>query len=262
MQVSGLGACGTYFFAIKSFDEAGNPSALSNVPMAQARVLPQAVTTLTVDAVSDDSVTLSWKAPQDDTATEAVSAYEIRYSTGTIDPANFDQATPVSQSLVPLAPGSNETLVVTPLAINTAYTFALVAIDECSGRSALSNVVSGEPGSQDTTPPAAIANLAAAPTLNVGEILLTWTAPADDGATGAPVTSYDVRVSEDAIDDGNFDSATQLPWSGAIVNPGAEQSFTISSGLLSGTLYYFAVKASDNRGLTASISNIVSATPN
>lgn len=262
LLVTGLAAGATYFFAVKAFDEADNPSALSNVPSAVARMLPQAVTTLAVSAVTDTSVTLSWKAPHDDIATEAVSAYEIRYSTGTIDDSNFDQATLVANPPTPQAPGSDETLIVTPLTINTAYTFALVAIDEHGNRSAISNVVPGEPGSQDTTPPAAIADLAAAPTATAGEIILTWTAPGDDGSGGGPVAGYDVRFSENLIDDANFSSATPAAWSGAIANPAAEQTLTISTGLTSGTPYYFAVKAHDNRGLIAPLSNVPSATPN
>ncbi len=261
LLVDNLAAGATHYFAVKAFDEADNPSALSNVPSAVARVLPSAVTTLAVSAVADTSATLTWKAPHDDTATEAVTAYEIRYSTGTIDDSNFDQATLVANPPTPQAPDSDETLVVGSLTINTPYTFALVAIDEHGNRSALSNVVSGEPGSQDATPPAAIADLAAAPTATAGEILLTWTAPGDDGSAGGPVASYDVRYSESPIDDANFASATQAPWSGAIVNPALEQTLTVT-GLTSGTLYHFAVKARDNRGLLAPLSNVPSATPN
>lgn len=261
LVVDSLPAGATVYFAIKAFDVADNASALSNPASAAMRVVPSAVTTLSVSAVADTGVTLTWKAPHDDTATEAVAAYEIRYSTGTIDDGNFDQATLVTNPPTPQAPESDETLVVSPLNINTPYTFALVAIDEHGNRSALSNVISGEPGSQDTTPPAAIDNLAAAPTATAGEIQLSWTAPGDDGAGGGPVASYDVRYSTSPIDDANFASATQVFWSGTIADPASQQTFLVT-GLTSATVYYFAVKGVDNRGLLAPLSNVPSATPN
>ncbi len=59
--------------------------------------------------------------------------------------------------------------------------------------------------SGDTTPPAAVTNLAIS-NITATSVLLSWTAPGDDGNTGT-ATTYDVRYSSSAINDANFSSA-------------------------------------------------------
>ncbi len=91
----------------------------------------------------------------------------------------------------------------------------------------------------DTTPPAAINNLAAGnPTTS--SITLTWTAPGDDGSTGT-ATSYDIRYSTSTINDSNWASATQVTGEPAPAVAGTNQNMTIT-GLSSNTTYYFAIK--------------------
>ena len=73
---------------------------------------------------------------------------------------------------------------------------------------------------------------------------LTWGAPADDGATGTAATSYEIRYDTGVITSTNFDGATLAATGLTPKSPGSSESFTIE-GLLPETLYYFAIKTSD-----------------
>ena len=175
---------------------------------------PAAVTNLAASSPTDSSITLTWTAPGDDGTTGTATEYDVRYSTATITEANWASATQATGEPTPKAVGGSESFTVTGLSADTTYYFALKAADEIPNRSALSNVAIGTtPLPPDTTPPAAVTNLAASsPTVN--SITLTWTAPGDDGTTGT-ATEYDVRYATAAITEANWASATpatgQLP---------------------------------------------------
>src|SRR5207249_2062391 len=99
--VTGLLPCRTYYFAIKTMDEVGNWSGISNVASAitlcqtsAARcasgnpdvVAPAAVNLLvaTPNGVGTTSIAVSWTAPGDDSITGTATEYDLRYSTSTI----------------------------------------------------------------------------------------------------------------------------------------------------------------------------------
>jgi chitodextrinase len=113
------------------------------------------------------------------------------------------------------------------------------------------------PGGVDLTPPAGITTLATTGQTTT-QVMLRWTAPADDNGTGGKVASYDVRYSTTAIDAGNWASAVQASGEPTPANPGLQESFTVS-GFLPSTTYYFAVKSSDGSGNTSALSNVISA---
>ena len=79
----------------------------------------------------------------------------------------------------------------------------------------------------------------------------------DTGGTGCG--EYDLRYSTLPIDDTNFASATQVAGEPIPAVPGTRQSFTVS-GLDPDTIYYFAIKTSDNAepANVSDISNTVS----
>ena len=62
-------------------------------------------------------------------------------------------------------------------------------------------------GGVDVTPPAAITTLATTGQTTT-QVMLRWTAPADDNGAGGKVASYDVRYSTSAIDESNW--ATEI----------------------------------------------------
>jgi Putative Ig domain./Fibronectin type III domain. len=112
-------------------------------------------------------------------------------------------------------------------------------------------------GGSDTIAPAVVSNLAAATGTSDGQVVLTWTAPGDDGATGT-AASYDIRYSTAAINDANWASATQASGEPTPLVAGTSQTMTVS-GLTAGQTYYFAMKTSDEVPNTSGLSNVPNA---
>jgi hypothetical protein len=107
---------------------------------------------------------------------------------------------------------------------------------------------------EDLTPPAPITNLTVAGVL-MTQVQFTWTAPGDDGLQGS-ANGYDIRYSTSAISDATWDDATPVEGEPIPQPAGSAESFTVT-GLQPATTYYFAMKAVDNVGNVAEISNIV-----
>ncbi|MDZ7342023.1 MAG: GDSL-type esterase/lipase family protein [candidate division KSB1 bacterium] len=103
---------------------------------------PAKVSNLAVASTSGSSVTLTWKAPGDDSLTDRASFYDIRYSLTAITNDNWKNATKVTNADRPKAPGSTESFSVMGLEGNKKYYFALKTGDEENNWSLLSNVVS------------------------------------------------------------------------------------------------------------------------
>jgi polygalacturonase/phosphodiesterase/alkaline phosphatase D-like protein len=244
---NGGSSSGIYMVIAVPEDEAGEPDTTA----------PAAVSDLAAANPTSSSVDLSWTAPGDDGSTGTASSYDIRYSTSSIDDANWDSATQVSGEPTPSAAGSSESVTVSGLNASTTYYFAIKTSDEAGNESAISNSPSEMTGAPDTTAPAAINDLAASNATAVS-VDLTWTATGDDGSTGT-AASYDVRYSTSPIDAANFDSATEATGEPTPAASGASESMTVS-GLLSDTTYYFAIKAIDEAGNASGVSNSPSAT--
>jgi hypothetical protein len=117
-------------------------------------------------------------------------------------------------------------------------------------------------GIGDVTPPATVADLAAQPGAYPGEVLLTWTAPGDDGAAGT-ASAYVIRWSYAALTAGNFGAAGDLDrW---IVEPVPAAGGTAESlyvfGLNPDSTYHFALLAQDDVPNTGGVSNDASSAP-
>lgn len=108
--------------------------------------------------------------------------------------------------------------------------------------------------SGDFTAPAAINNLAITDS-TFTSLTLSWTSPGDDNSTGT-ATSYDIRYSTSSITSANFSSAIQVEGEPTPSIAGTTQSIEIT-GLNYNTVYYFAIKTSDEVPNTSTISNIV-----
>lgn len=161
VAVTGLSPATTYYFAIKTGDDAGNWSLVSNVPSKATSAAPDtlrpAPASVAVSAVNDTSATLAWTAVGDDSLTGTATSYQIRYSTSAITATNFASATAVTGP-TPAAPGTGQGVVVRGLSRQVAYYFALRTVDEAGNVSALSNVPTAT--TTDTMAPAAVRNLA------------------------------------------------------------------------------------------------------
>jgi len=108
---------------------------------------------------------------------------------------------------------------------------------------------------EDTTPPAAVYDLAAEPRGDGSVITLKWTAPGDDGNYGT-ATMYDIRRSTTPIEtDDDFDAATAVEKPPFPKPSGTRQRADVE-GLEPNTVYYFALKSVDDVGLWSPMSNL------
>jgi hypothetical protein len=218
---------------------------------------PAAVTNLSTSNPTLNSITLNWTAPGDDCNIGTAWKYDIRYSTSPITDANWNAAAQCAGEPAPKPAGSSETFTVHGLAPNTTHYFALKTADEVPNWSCLSNVASGTTLCPDTTPPAAVTNLATSnPTLD--SITLNWTAPGDDGDTGT-ASKYDIRYSTSPITDANWNVAAQCAGEPAPKPAGSSETFTIN-GLNPNTTHYFALKTADEVPNWSGLSNVASGT--
>lgn len=254
--VTGLSPSTEYFFALRTTDDAGNVSPLSNglnvFTTAAADVTPPAaVANLSVSAPAPTSLTVSWTAPGDDGSTGTVSAYDLRRSTSTINSGNFTSATQVSGMPGPAVAGTAQSKSVTGLLEGTTYYFALKTQDEVPNISSISNVVSGT--TLDGTAPAAVADLTVTGT-TASTVSLSWTSPGDDGSAGT-ATSYDLRYSQSTINSGNFSGASQATGEPTPAVAGTGQTFTLT-GLTPSTTYYICLKTVDEASNASAVSNV------
>ena len=115
----------------------------------------------------------------------------------------------------------------------------------------------GDPPPDDTTPPSAIDDLGAVTGDEVGEVVLDWTAPGDDGNIGL-ASSYEIRYSQSNINAGNYSQATIYPTPPSPLPAGSSEELVVTS-LSPGVQYFFAVRAYDDEGLISGLSNVPSA---
>jgi hypothetical protein len=133
-------------FGIKSQNRAGNWSPLSNSAIIRTRGAasphpPWAVRDLSVSAIANRTVTLTWTAPILSDSNGHLTAYDLRYMGRPIMNYSWDNAEIVSPMPVPGPPGSKETMIVTNLTPQTSYFFALKSCgDSLNEWSVLSNI--------------------------------------------------------------------------------------------------------------------------
>ena len=209
-------------------------------------------------AVTYNSVPLTWTAPGDDSLTGTATRYDLRYSTAAITASNFATATAWTGVPTPAAAGTSQSAVITGLQPATTYWFAIKTVDDAGNWSGVSNIISRTTlAAPDTLRPAIIANVAATSTTETGAVL-TWTAVGDDSLTGR-ATSYDIRYSRTPITSANWASATQVTGEPVPAAALAAETFTVT-GLTRQTTYYFAVRAADEVGNLSLLSNVPSVT--
>jgi subtilisin family serine protease len=109
----------------------------------------------------------------------------------------------------------------------------------------------------DVDPPGDVTSLAASDP-SFSAVQLSWSAPGDDGASGAP-SAYGIRYSTSVITSGNFDAATPVECPPLPSASGSLETMRVC-GLAGATTYYFALIAYDNVGNASALSNVASAT--
>ncbi len=205
-----------------------------------------------------NSVTLDWTTPGDDSLTGTASQFDIRYSTSTITPANFNSATRWTSGVpAPTAPGTRQSVVITGLNPSTTYFVAIKTGDEVPNWANISNVVSKTTSAApDVVRPAALTLGTSGVTDST--VTLTWTAVGDDSLTGT-ATSYDVRYSTSPITTANWASATTVTGEPTPTAAGTTQSYMVRN-LGRQVTYYFAAKVTDDSANPSALSNVLSVT--
>ncbi|MCK4757882.1 MAG: hypothetical protein KAS67_05480, partial [Thermoplasmata archaeon] len=247
----------TYYFAIEAVDETWNYGAMSTGPSLSAIAMedtdpPGQISDLNaVPGPDHATVRLFWNATGDDTAVGQATKYVIKYHTAD----DHGSAATYSQLLVdtwtPKQSGEAEEFVLEsvmfgPIAPNTLYYFWVQAVDDGANigpASASASVTSTE----DTIAPEAINDLTTVAADDHGKIILEWTAPHDDGASGGACTQYVIKHSETPIiDEATFAAATQLIKDIDPLPPGTLESHVFGPSFDPGTTLYFAIKAVDD----------------
>lgn len=209
---------------------------------------------------ADSTVTLRWTAPGDDGNIGTAARYDLRYRTTPISGVDtltwWNSATVAAGLPSPSAVGSTDSVKVRGLTPAITYYFIIRAADEVPNWSGFSNVAVKTP-SGDVTAPAAIADLSTTQVTGTS-ISIRWTAPGDDGNTGT-ATAYEIRYSSSLITASNWASATIATGAPTPASAGTVQTYTLN-GLAGTRTYYIGIKASDEVGNTATLSNIVNAT--
>ena len=141
-SVLGIGI-GPWEIGLKSADASGNWSAISNVvttTIPEDLTPPAAVTDLTVDLVTEQSVVLMWTASGDDGTSGQAYSYDVRFDLSPITPENFYDATRAQWSGPVQVSGGRQLFTVSNLQ-TAAYYFAIRALDEAENASDMSDVV-------------------------------------------------------------------------------------------------------------------------
>ncbi|MDD4308459.1 MAG: hypothetical protein PHU53_06600, partial [Thermoplasmata archaeon] len=240
LVLDGLTPGKPYVFSIRATDEAGNIAPLSNSPTATSKVdniAPSKITTLVATpGVNHGTVELSWTATGDDGATGSASSYLIRYSDLPIANVHCFRhlSSEITNAITPAASGAAEDFLVIDMPAGRTYYFAVVPVDEAGNWGEVSNSYSATV-TEDTAKPQTIGGLTATA---VGAahsgVILNWTAPRDEGATGSSCVRYEGRFSATPIvTENDWDMAFPIPSASLPTpgTPGTPQTAMVTTGL-------------------------------
>jgi hypothetical protein len=228
-----------------------NPQAPETTVITVDTIPPGAINDLLIKQETSSYIVLLWSAPGDDGTTGQAARYDIRYSSSLIDEQNWDTAIRATGAPKPQAANHIETFTLEGLASLRSYYVAIKTYDEEDNESPLSNCPMGTTKGE-SLPPAPVMDLAAT-TLNETEILLTWTAPGDDGMQGT-ASRYDIRYRKQYLefDWSLADTVTGEP----SPKPGGEPESLVVTGMAPNDSYLFAIKSYDDIPNESELSNL------
>ncbi|OGR45372.1 MAG: hypothetical protein A2X35_03775 [Elusimicrobia bacterium GWA2_61_42] len=233
---------GEYLLRLRVLESAASgydSSAVARVRVNAAPLPPTGLLAADVPGDSGNAVTLSWTA----SPTAGVNGYRIYRNDG------FGYALLVSTPGLSYTDGYAVT--------GVTYAYAVSAHDGWAESPVCAEVeVFSVNDSGDGVPPSAVQDLLVEAGSVGGSVLLSWTGSGDDADSGA-ASYYLIRFSTDPAQDwGAFSSlaGSSMPAGGLA---GITESEEVG-GLLGGVTYYFSLKAVDDAGNTAALSNVAS----
>jgi ferredoxin len=257
--ISNLAPLTPFYIAIKTYDEVGNTSPISNVVFAQTTdeadiTSPASINDLTAMG-TQTHIELSWTATGDDGNVGTAYQYDIRYATEEIQNNNWETSISLSNVPIPSPAGTLESMILTEFEAGEEIYFALKVMDESGNESLLSNSTHAQI-LFDTIPPAAVNDLAAE--IFDTSVLLRWTATGDDGMEGV-ATFYDIRYHSQEITEENWNVCLQLNYTETPNYAGSQETYLVNN-LNAGETYFFAIKVFDDNNNASDLSNNATAT--
>ncbi|EKJ88321.1 fibronectin type III domain protein [Leptospira meyeri serovar Hardjo str. Went 5] len=223
-------------------------------------IAPSNITDLVATPLSASRIQLRWTAPGSVGVFGQASAYEIRKSSSPItNNLQCDAATGVAHTMIPKSSGLLEIKEIDGHLPQSTYYFCVRAIDSSGLRNSWSGTVSATTyAPTDLVPPADITT-ASATVESYHQIKLGWVAVGDNGNTGS-ASSYEIRRrSTPIVTDDDCSAGIFVPNSVVASTAGTPLEFTVS-GLSSGTVHYFCIRAFDHGGNRSLWSGVLQAT--
>lgn len=175
-----------YWFALRTVDDAGNWSGLSNIvsgsTAASTDVLRPAPLSLSLAGSTNTSVTVSWTDVGDDSLTGNSASVEIRWATVAITEANWASAAAVSGEPTPGPPGTPHQLTIGGLDRTRDLWFAARATDDVNRQSGITSSLM-VPRLLDTAPPSTPGGVSAV-VEPVRNVRLHWAANGEPDLAG------------------------------------------------------------------------------
>jgi len=136
---------GTHTIQVYAVDKAGKTGPMLTFNVTTDAQAPSAPSNVVVTKMTNNSITLAFRAPGDDSATGRAARYDVRYQkvNTSCSEFSFAGATSVLQVPAPQPYNTQETLTVSGLDSSSRYCIALKASDEAPNWSSQSSVIMG-----------------------------------------------------------------------------------------------------------------------
>jgi len=261
-EIPGLNPSLTYYFILWACDEVGNWSPRSNITstnpgFSTADVTPpfppsEVRAELLAQPTTAQTALISWRWSGDNGSAGAFTPFGVYYLQYSLNPNtawSHEQAqiTGVSYNVPALSTAS---IVIGQLFFDATYYLRMWVADDVlnvsSGSAVFTLSTAYNKESVDTTPPARITDLSASANEAPDSVMLSWTAPGDDGTVGTlPVGSlYRIQYSTEVV--AWSTGAAQITMPTSWFPPGTRLSYVIN-GLQSGVTQYIVIWTFDGK---------------